>query len=242
MSYLLEALQKADQERDRGHIPDIATQHELYASPAKTGVLKWWLVGGMLLLNAGFLFWYVQWQQRDDGTPVTRSASPVVLAPETEPARQSTPVPQPLAATVPSGTVPSDPAPTSALIAARPIPPESLASREMPAESAPAASKPVLVAPPAPDFAPSEAAFEPAPDPAPPPSWQDLPPSLQQLVVRLSLDVHVYSDRPEQRFVLVNMRKYRQGETLREGPLVEEIHPGGVILLHQDSRFQLERQ
>ncbi len=77
----------------------------------------------------------------------------------------------------------------------------------------------------------------------------DAPPSMQQLTLAgilttppMRLDIHVYSDKPDQRFVFVNMRKYREGDQLQEGPVLNEITPTGVVLSHEGNRFTLERE
>ena len=46
----------------------------------------------------------------------------------------------------------------------------------------------------------------------------------------LNLDLHVYSMTPAERLVFVNSRKYREGDTLQEGPVVRQITPAGVVL------------
>lgn len=58
----------------------------------------------------------------------------------------------------------------------------------------------------------------------------------------LHLDIHVASQNPAERFVFVNMRKYLEGETLKEGPNVERITAEGVILNQRGLRFLLPRQ
>jgi general secretion pathway protein B len=58
----------------------------------------------------------------------------------------------------------------------------------------------------------------------------------------LHLDIHVYSDQPSERFVFVNMNKYRENSKLVEGPLVKEITPEGVILEHLGNSFLLPRE
>lgn len=58
----------------------------------------------------------------------------------------------------------------------------------------------------------------------------------------LHLDLHVYSDRSADRFVIVNMNKYSEGATLTEGPRVVEVTPQGVILEHRGTPFLLPRQ
>ena len=44
---------------------------------------------------------------------------------------------------------------------------------------------------------------------------------------------------PQQRFVFVNSRKYREGDTLQEGPVVEQITPDGAVLEFRGRQFQL---
>ena len=57
----------------------------------------------------------------------------------------------------------------------------------------------------------------------------------------LHVDIHVYSEIADDRFVFVNMAKQTEGSRLREGPLVEEIVPEGVILEMNGTRFLLPR-
>jgi general secretion pathway protein B len=58
----------------------------------------------------------------------------------------------------------------------------------------------------------------------------------------MHLDIHVYAAKPADRFVFVNMRKYTEGQALKEGPTLERITPDGAILNHQGLRFLLPRQ
>ena len=54
----------------------------------------------------------------------------------------------------------------------------------------------------------------------------------------LHLDVHVYATKPAERFVYINMRKYREGATLAEGPVLERIRRDGVVLNYQRSAIR----
>ncbi len=63
-----------------------------------------------------------------------------------------------------------------------------------------------------------------------------------QALPELHLDVHVYATKPADRFVYINMRKYHEGNTLQEGPVVERIRRDGVVLNYQGLRFILPRQ
>jgi general secretion pathway protein B len=55
----------------------------------------------------------------------------------------------------------------------------------------------------------------------------------------LRLDLHVYAANPAERFVFLNMRKLREGDSLPEGVRVEQITPTGVDLSWQGKRFAL---
>ncbi len=63
-----------------------------------------------------------------------------------------------------------------------------------------------------------------------------------QALPEMHLDVHVYATKPAERFVYINMRKYHEGNTLQEGPVLERIRRDGVILNYQGLRFLLPRQ
>ena len=53
--------------------------------------------------------------------------------------------------------------------------------------------------------------------------------------------VHVYADEPAQRFVILNSRKLREGDTGPEGLAMEEILPEGVVLGFKGHRFFIPR-
>ena len=56
----------------------------------------------------------------------------------------------------------------------------------------------------------------------------------------LRLDLHVYAIDPAERFVFINMRKLKEGESLPEGVRVEQITPTGVALSYRGQRFTLD--
>lgn len=73
-------------------------------------------------------------------------------------------------------------------------------------------------------------------------SFNDLRAKGELQLPDMHLDIHVYSGAPDDRFVFVNMAKYKENATLSEGPVVKEITPEGVVLEHQDKVFLLPRQ
>jgi general secretion pathway protein B len=60
-------------------------------------------------------------------------------------------------------------------------------------------------------------------------------------VPALNLDLHVYSTKPAERMVFVNSHKYREGDTLQEGPVVQQITPDGAILEFRGRKFLLSK-
>jgi general secretion pathway protein B len=74
------------------------------------------------------------------------------------------------------------------------------------------------------------------------PTFQELRAQGQLSLPDMHIDIHVYSGRPVDRFVFVNMSKYRENATLTEGPTVHEITPEGVVLEYFGTRFLLPRE
>jgi general secretion pathway protein B len=74
---------------------------------------------------------------------------------------------------------------------------------------------------------------------------QDLP-LYQQIVASaglpaLHLDLHVFADRPQDRFVMINMHRLAEGDSLPNGVHVEAIRPDGAVLSYHGTRFLLPR-
>jgi general secretion pathway protein B len=58
----------------------------------------------------------------------------------------------------------------------------------------------------------------------------------------LRLDMWAYDQKPENRFVLINMKRLREGDSLPDGVRVEAITPDGAVLSHNGTRFLLPRE
>ncbi len=95
---------------------------------------------------------------------------------------------------------------------------------------------PAPVQQPAPSPSPSSEAS--APVPAVPGSsaadgarnYREMSPNYRAEFPTLSVDVHVYNDDPQRRFVILNGKRYREGDTLAEGPKLVAIVANGVVL------------
>jgi hypothetical protein len=73
------------------------------------------------------------------------------------------------------------------------------------------------------------------------PLYQDVSATLGARLPQLRLDLHVFAARPQDRFVMINMHKLREGDTLPEGAHVDSITPEGAVLSFNGSRFLLPR-
>lgn len=69
-------------------------------------------------------------------------------------------------------------------------------------------------------------------DPAPPPQV----PRLSEMAVdyraafpAISLDVHSYDNAPRKRFIMIAGKRYNEGDVLQEGPRIVQIVPDGVV-------------
>ena len=71
------------------------------------------------------------------------------------------------------------------------------------------------------------------------PTLNDLQAAGMIALPSMHIDIHVFSNNPAERFVFLNMRKYREGETTREGPAIHSITPAGVVLNHRGTLFLL---
>jgi type II secretory pathway component PulC len=65
------------------------------------------------------------------------------------------------------------------------------------------------------------------------------PPSLQAAVGRMTLDVFVYTNVEADRMVVINGRRYVQGQLIEGVYLLEAIVPDGVVLSYQGERAVL---
>ena len=67
MSYILDALKKTEQERQRGATPSINSQHRKGPPRSPKRPAWWYLLIAVLLFNAGILVWWLKpWQAGKD--------------------------------------------------------------------------------------------------------------------------------------------------------------------------------
>ena len=113
-----------------------------------------------------------------------------------------------------------------------------------PEESVPVTQAPVALAPP--PLAPVQPLEKPelpvAPEEKIPLVWE-LPQRVREQVLSLKSSIHVYSEQPEQRFVIINMRRYSEGDSLSlDGFRLERIDQDGVVIDYGEGLVRLPRR
>lgn len=73
------------------------------------------------------------------------------------------------------------------------------------------------------------------------PLYQDVAAANSQ-IPNLRLDFHLYSPSPQARFVMINMRKMHEGDSLPNGVRVESITPDGAVMSQNGTKFLLPRE
>jgi general secretion pathway protein B len=73
--------------------------------------------------------------------------------------------------------------------------------------------------------------------PAPLRKFREMPPEFRADFPALDVQVHVFERAPSQRFVIVNGRRYREGERMVEGPAVIEIVKDGIVIEYRGEKI-----
>ena len=234
MSYILDALKKADQDRSLGQVPDLEVAH--WGERRSKRSYRWlWVVGGLLLINGALLVMLLGSDDdvvsSSDGQSGQADSIPVTPVPRAE--SQTVSPPRDIVRPREPVYVPPSPAvkqPQTNAWQAPVTPAETVVNQVSPPVTT---SSPAFVRPPAPAAKPVTASSV--------PEWNDLSLEFRSGFKLPHIDVHVYSDNPDKRFILVDLQKFREGETLGSGAVLEEILPGSIQLYYQGTRFRVEK-
>ncbi len=222
MSYILDALKRADAERDRGVVPGLYAR-QLAGSGAMTrsSGRKLLIVASASALLLGALalaIWL--WRAASESAPRLVPAQTVATPAHMPPAGPAlaAAISQEVAPTAPTASAPSVPAPATA----RPTTPSSPPAAVAPPSQAP---KTTASAPPAP--APAVALLA------------ELSDDFRRQIPALTITGAVYSDNPGQRLLLVNNQVLPQGSLAAPEVTLEEIGAKSSIFSFRGNRFRL---
>ena len=231
MSYILEALRKADAERDRGSVPDLHAQllppgaAEPQAEAPRGSLLPWLAVGVLLAIVAGGA-WFI----------VNRS-EPVAVA-------AAVPVP-PVAASAAAAPAASAAAAAASAASAVSAPEPAAAPPPRPAAKTTAPRRPPAVAraDPAPKAAPRAKAAAPTRQVETPvarlPALGDLPGELRQLVPPMAIGGSVYSPQASARMVIVNGQVFQEGGLLAPELKLEQVRQKAAVFSIRGQLFEV---
>ena len=234
MSFILDALKKSENERQKQTGPAL---FEVKVAAPKPGLPLWAVALAVLLVvNIGVVIWLVLRKP-----PEAPAQAPVASTMQPAGALPVTPAPLPPPAVAPQQAAPaqSETPETqpqhSAEDEAEPMNPEDYEPAAVP-PSANSASVPEQSAGNAPTTGGrvTRGTMEGFP------TYEEL--AARTSLPELRLDMHVFSAKPQDRFVFINMQRVREGDSLPSGVHVEQITPDGVVLSHQGRKFVLERE
>lgn len=233
MSYILEALKKAQAERQLGSAPTIHAPPPSYAAPVTHGSRKPLVVGlgaGALVVALGAVFLLRQ--------PAPAPALQVASAPA-QAAAPAAPIAAPVAP-----AVAASPAPPEPVVPPKPEEPVKPKAAQVPEKSKAPAAKPA----PAPRAEPADTVPE-TPRPvavasAPAPEdnigpLQSLPESVQREIPKLSFGGYIYSPNPAERLLLVDKMLRREGEEVAPGLVLERLLPKAAIMNYRGMRYRV---
>lgn len=227
MSYILEALKRADAERDRGAVPTLHS-HAIPAAAntkSRTPVANWIAAIALLALVVLGALWWTLGRQPAPVTPVV--LAPVALPPPAPPPAVVAAAPaMPAAPVAPAIVTPPRPAPAAA--------PRKTAEPQRAATPRPAASA-VAAAPPQ------------APNPAPRASAPhgliynvgDLPDDIRAQLPKLAISGVTYSAQAAYRMLIVNGQVLHEGDEPAPGLTLETIRQKDMVLRFKGYRYSV---
>ncbi len=235
MSFILDALKKSEAERQRQNVPGLlglgtATPRQRFPT---WGIWLGLLLGVNLLVLMGVLIraWIPDAPRAAQSKPAQTTTAALVTPPGA-------------AAAAPSAAAPADAGSFSPMdggpVYAPEIPVSQPATVPQYADGADETPQPAPAQKPDPRLA--KALYPPAAPDEILPTLNEINLSGNHSIAELHMDIHVYAAKPSERFVFFNNRKYREGETLQEGPSVERITRDGVVLRYEGLRFSVPRQ
>lgn len=228
MSYILDALRKADRERALGEVPDLEAAHWGVRRPERTW--HWlWIVVVLLVFNAGLLVYMLN--RNNEPPAIASQATPPRDSQSASPARTVVPAVRNAVPVVQESEFPQPPARTLRPRVA--VPPQVIQAPATETQIQPPAARVVTATVPL-----TASSGDAAPGL---PEWGELPLEFRSQFELPHIDVYVYADEPQRRFVLMDLKKYREGDTLASGVVLEKIHPGYIQLNYQGTRFRFDR-
>jgi len=221
MSYILDALRRADaeRERERGGVPGLHAQAlpapGLHAASARA--LPGWawsafgLGAGLVVALAGWLA--LRTPPVAAPTPTARAAAPAAGLSTTQ-AVASAAIASPPGTAVAPASAAAPPAPRAATLEAPPQRPAAAASTKRVAPAASASALPVL-------------------------PFERLPDDVRRQLPRLAVDGSIYSEQHAQRILIIGGQLFHEGDAVAPGLVLERIEPKSAVFGWREWRYEV---
>lgn len=232
MSYILDALRRADSERERGAVPglhskqmpDLADVED--GEPAKGSAQRlWWAVGLLAVALVGMVVWMVLGRSTPELQP---------MAPLARPEPQTTHPPPSLITQAPlEPPVAQSPAVTEAAPERKSMPSTTgprVASTQARATAVPKVPKAAEKV---------GAAVASGDDEAPVPSISELPDELRRQLPSLGVGGASYSKNPASRMLILNGQVFKEGDKVANDLVLEQIRLKSAVLSFKGKRYSI---
>ncbi|MFC3108795.1 general secretion pathway protein GspB [Undibacterium arcticum] len=233
MSYILDALKKAEAERNLGSIPDLHAQTHAAPGVRSTGSPPWRSWIGVALTMTLILLavaWFKPWQP---STAVVATA-PLPQTPTGGPTATALPLataaPEAVVVTPAKPDMPAGPASATAttaqavtaMPAAKPTPTAPKAAAQLPKKSDDRKTSR--------DTAPADDGVL---------TQRELPQHIQSELPPVAVGGYIYSDNQADRQLLINKSLRREGDEVATGLVLEKMSPHSAILNYRGYRYRI---
>jgi len=246
MSYILDAIKKSDQQRQRGAAPTLLTAQAATLPPKQPALLFYGVLAAALVCAGIVIGWLRPWQPEQPAPNVNVNVEPIAVKPLEPGAQRTTPASLPVLPQTnrkPEQELPvqkAAPAMQPVPASASPVKKQDMSARNntkplgmppqvmtvVPGDTVtPVSEKPVDTG--LTDAKQEQRVMEMA----------ELPLSIQQEIPSMSISLHAYSSKPKDRIVSINDRLLREGEYPASGLRLEQITPDGMIVSYKGYRF-----
>jgi len=245
VSFILDALKKADRRRPQGAVPDLHAQHFRARRSSRWRSRLTYLLAALVMINAlafGGLYYYLitpgeetlqvrreegsagPGARADNQNSVSSAATPEALMPPAQPS-------SPFTENVRQPDTPIEAAALNEHLRPREpesqVPEKSLASAPLPEEGPSPKDVPVA----------SSAVELPAPQVRP---FAELPPAVRAELPGFVFSMHSFTREPQGRLVRVNGRILREGQALRKDLVLREVTAQGAVFAYRGYLFEVD--
>lgn len=243
MSYILDALRRADAERERGAVPSIHAQQfgqlPTDDEPAAPSRRMHWMVGALAALLVALLGWIFLGRDAARGpaaTPIASVTPSPVTGATTMPAPAAT-APAAIAPAVPAATPPRAPLPPidTEPRAAAPVKPVHRPVRAVPPTATPTDARAAT-----PERAP------PATAPAREPTestkvvaQRDLPPEIRSGMPTITVNGSTYSSDKASRMLMIGGQIFHEGDPVVGGVVLRQIKPRAAVFAYRGYLYEV---